>query len=119
MGSMDGDSSGQRKFTRPGWDDPACLRRRGPDGPAELGQEGAYQDRDSQAGRPVCPRSRLNVRFVWSSLTVSTGLPCRAIWQILVQPSGRIARMHPAILVIPTYGIYTGGLPPVGRDVHG
>ena len=47
--------------------------------------------------------------YVRSSLTVSTILPLRAIWQILVQPSGRIARTRPAILVIPTSGIYTGG----------
>jgi hypothetical protein len=47
--------------------------------------------------------------YVRSSLTVSTSLLLRAIWQILAQPSGRIARTRPAILVIPTSGIYTGG----------
>jgi len=54
----------------------------------------------------VCPRCKHVVRYIQSSPTV---LLAGAIREILARPSSRTARIdpiHPAILAIPTFGIY-------------
>ena len=72
-------------------------------------------------GVPVCPRAEPIVRYVQPSLTVllfRTALLFGAIRQVQVQPSARMDPMRPAILVIPTFGIYNEWTPWRGGKIQ-